>query len=400
MKPEPGYTHIDAIDFSICEEIKKEKLFYNPMDEEYYKVWPENLTVWGRNIGATLLLAINSGYFDGIANIKSVLIADSGNCVGYITDKMEVFKDHDPRISSMRNKHGLYRIDPVTRQNQQYQDLFNRLLRNTEKTGFFFYDIVHLNLAEHDGRYHVIDFDSVMHLRDFPKLPEYHKGCSPQDYMGAIESIYHRKISCSNNGIDMNLIEKTWKMPSGGMNRTPYCGAVINGVHFEGERDWRMRWAKIKPALNWKGMKILDLGTCMGIVPAYLIKFCGVDIGTGVDFNPQHLAVSDSVRRSFRITPEKMPLLKIDLDTSGYEDQLGYDFDAIFCLSLFRWIKDQERIMSYMAFFKNIIFEAHDLDGDVAKRFSEKGFKSRLLGETRIGKTFSDKRQMYHFWKD
>jgi len=94
-----------------------------------------------------------------------------------------------------------------------------------------------------------------------------------------------------------------------------------------------------------------------------------------------------------------MKIIQIDLDNSDYEKILGYNYETVFCLSFFRWIKDKERLLKYLSNFENIVFEAHDSDGDVESMFKDLDFSCRILGESRIGRSFPEKRTMYHFLK-
>jgi hypothetical protein len=89
------------------------------------------------------------------------------------------------------------------------------------------------------------------------------------------------------------------------------------------------------------------------------------------------------------------------MDKDDYEDILSYNYDVVFCLSFIRWINDKERLFRYLSHFKTLVIEPHDLDGDVVSIFKPRGFnKIKHLGSTKIGKNFSQERDLYLFQKD
>jgi len=398
------YKHIDTIDFSSCETVIKNRLYYHLLNNKYYKVWEEGTVLWDRKIGDLFLLATGLGFYEGLAEFKT-LISDNGTCVGYVMDGCECpMKDTGGIITGEilrhKNKHDFSVFKNASEQDEKYQRFFNTLKNRAQETGFFYYDLVQSNVADLGARYGIIDLESVAHIRDLFKIPQYHLDNLPADYLEFLRRLYNERIGIWNNGINMKLIEQAWSMSTGGIGFKPYYSVVINGRYFEGERPWETRWAQFNRAIDWNGIKILDLGTCMGVVPAYLLKFRNINSATAIDLNAHHIEATKVVRKAFRIPEEKMKIIPIDLDNSDYEEILGYDFDVIFCLSFFRWIKNKERLLKYLSNFENIIFEAHDLDGDVVSTFKDIGFQAhKVLGESRIGRNTVKKRTMYYFSK-
>lgn len=400
------YKHIDTIDFSACDLLKENKLFFNPPDNKFYKIWEEGAILWDRKIGDLFLLATGTGFYKNLAEFE-ILISDNGTCVGYAMDACECpMKDTNGIIVGdilrHKNKHDFNIFDNATEQNEKYQQFFKALTENARETGFFFYDLVQSNIADRGERYGIIDLESVAHIRDLYKIPKYHLECLPVDYSEFLQELYEQEIDTRNSGIDMGLIERAWGMSTGGMGRKPYYSIIISGKKFEGERAWELRWKKFRGALDWDHRRILDLGTCMGVVPAFLFKYFNIDSATAIDFNQHHIIATELVKKAFRIPEEKMRIINIDLDNSDYEEVLGYDYDVVFCFSFLRWIKDKDRLLKYLSNFENILFEAHDLDGDVVTTFKNIGFTThKLLGESRIGQSFpeNEKRSMYIFGK-
>jgi len=399
-------TYIDTIDFSSCEVLKENKLFYDPYDRLYYKIWEEEAVLWDRRIGDTFLLALNVGFYEGLTDINEILISDNNTCVGYSMSPYNCpLHDKDGiiygNVLRHKNKHNFNIFNRASEQNAKYRRFYNKLIERAKRTDFFYYDLVQSNVAETERDYYIIDIESVAHIRGLYKIPKYHRECIPEDYYEFLQNLYKEKIQLWNSGIDMKLISQAWSMSTGGLNRKPYYSIIINGKYFDGERAWELRWKQFRDEIDWKGLKILDLGTCMGIVPAYLLKYFELQSATAIDFNQHHIIATQLVRKAFRIPEEKMKIINLDIDNSDYEHILGYDYDVIFCLSFLRWVKKKERFLKYLSNFKHIILEAHDLDGNVEKIFRDIGFiQFHLLGESRIGKSFSEnnKRSMYHFW--
>lgn len=392
------YTNIDTLDFSACDILKKERLFYDPFNKKYYKVWKEGTKTWDRDLGNLFLLALSCGFFEEIANIESLIVSGNGSCIGYVTERMRTA----PPLACKSNKHGLSSLCPCNQQGEKYRKLYTRLIGNTVATDFFFYDLVQPNIAEFENRLVLIDLESVLHIRDLYRVPQYHRECISEDYYAFLRTHYDKTVDFTNSGINMDFVRIAWGMATGGMHQKPYYSVTINGEDFDGERPWNLRWPKIKGAMDWSGKKILDLGTCMGMIPAYLLKYSGAASATAVDFNQYLLDASDLVRRAFQVPKDRIRFLNLDMNTHAYEESLGYDHDVVFCLSFLRWIQDQERLLRYLSRFKNVFLEPHDLDGDIVTRFQNHGFTNHaLLGVSRIGRSFpeNDKRPIYHFWK-
>jgi len=400
------YTYIDTIDFSAFKCLKKDKLFYDDFEQKYYKIWKEDTIIWDRRISGLFLLAVSSGFYDNVTEFDSILISDNGTCVGYSMNSCSCpMKEVDGKcygdIIRKRNRHGFSVIKNASEQNSKYVQLYKNLTDNAKRTGFFYYDLVQSNIADFGDRYGVIDLESVANIRDLYKIPSYHLDCIPRDYFKFLENLYDETIGLANSGVHMGLINRAWSMSTGGMGCKSYYSVTINGEYFEGERPWESRWSMLK-RLCWKDLKILDLGTCMGMVPAFLLKYCGLDKATAIDMNPVHIEATEIVRQAFKIPKKRMRIIKLNLDESDYEDLLGYDYDVIFCLSFLRWVKNKEKFLNYLSKFENVILEPHDLDGDFVKTFKDIGFNNNMcLGESRIGHSFSDKKKrvVYYFWK-
>ncbi len=401
------FTYIDTIDFASLEVRLNNKLYFDPKNNKFYKVWDEDAVLWERNIGPLFLQAINKDFYEGLAKIEDVLITDTGKCVGYSMRKQRCPIWEEPQgklhgdIKRHKNKHDFSIFNNTEEQNEKYQFFYRFLLLKAAVTGIFFYDLVQSNICDTGNGYGIIDLESVAHIRDLYKIPAYHRECMPEDYYARLQEIYTEKIGISNTGIDMPVLKRAFSMSTGGMDRKPYYSTVVNGQYLDGEREWKLRWDKFKD-LSWKGKKVLDLGTCMGMVPAYLLKFREIASATGIDINPVHVEATHLIRQAFRIPEEKFRVIEMDLHKCDYEGILGYEYDCVFCLSFLRWIKDKERLLKYLSHFNEVVFEAHDLDGDAVETFKQIGFtKCVELGSSRIGKSFDaeNKRFMYHFSK-
>lgn len=162
-----------------------------------------------------------------------------------------------------------------------------------------------------------------------------------------------------------------------------YCAITINGKEYQGGRIWQERWPIIKSAIKYKDLNILDLGCNIGINPICLKKYTKARSVTGIDKN--FLDSAKVLASAFEVD---VNFIQADFDDSSirYEDIIGYDYDLVFCLSVFYWIKDKVRFLNYLSHFNKIIYEGHFASQIEIARFKKLGYKYRMLGTSYSGK--------------
>lgn len=156
-----------------------------------------------------------------------------------------------------------------------------------------------------------------------------------------------------------------------------YIDITINDIHYRGSRIWMERWNIIKDALDYQGLKILDLGCFLGINSICLKKYGRAKSVTGVDHD--FLIGAEKLAQAFDV---EINFIKADFDHDyvNYEKLIGYDYDIVFCLSLFHWIQKKDRFLSYLSNFNTIIYEGHEKAEVEIERFKKFGFKAKVLG--------------------
>ncbi len=191
-------------------------------------------------------------------------------------------------------------------------------------------------------------------------------------------------------GVNLDFLIEALSYNTGGSAGKAYYSLEIAGQRIGGERPWETRWALIKPALDFEGKKILELGCNMAICSQYLLTFAHAKAAVGVELPSRHSTIraAKKLQQAFH-NKDNFELALIDLNKDPYEEQLGYDYDVAICMSILKWVDDKERLLSYLAHFKQVIFEWHDLDEIEINRFKRHGFTEIIyLGKTQIGTSY------------
>jgi len=212
-----------------------------------------------------------------------------------------------------------------------------------------------------------------------------------------------------DRGVDMDLLEEAFSLPSGGGQFAPsYYALSINGREFRGCRDWEERWTMLADAMDYRGKRILELGCNIGLASKFLMRYRGAASALGVDSPqevldrkgmPDQLKAARLLDRAFDV---EMDYLQVDLDGDGYEDAVGDGFDVVICMSLLRWVKDKERLVRFMARFPDLIFEGHGSFEESLPLLERHGFvHHEFCGTKYAGWVFPERdvRSVVHLWK-
>lgn len=207
---------------------------------------------------------------------------------------------------------------------------------------------------------------------------------------------------------DPVLIDKIFNMNTTGSGLN-YYSATINGKFRKGERYWNARWDLIKNSMDFNGKNFLEIACNMAILTTFLKKFKNINKAVGVDQPDELLRISGkpTTMQACKLldvaygVENMIKYFQVDLNKENYEDILGYDFDVVSALSIYKWMHDKERFLQYLCKFDNIIFEGHESDEQEIAKFSKHGYKAKVLGKTQIGVSYTDDatRTMILFYK-
>ncbi|MDR3550945.1 MAG: class I SAM-dependent methyltransferase [Candidatus Babeliales bacterium] len=180
----------------------------------------------------------------------------------------------------------------------------------------------------------------------------------------------------------IHLVEQAWKINTSGDRVTSYYSIKINNRTFPGIRPFEFRWNMFKDALDYTNKNILELGCCTALPSTLLKKYKGAARVVAADMASYRLEAAQLFAKAFDVD---IDFYKLHLDTDKYEEILGYDFDVAFCMSLFHWVKDKERLMRYLSHFEHVIYEGH---GTLEiERFKKHGFDNyEVLGASDNGR--------------
>lgn len=183
--------------------------------------------------------------------------------------------------------------------------------------------------------------------------------------------IAHLNAQFFDSSVDTEKFYKEWQSdPSIFTTDVKYYDFFFNGIHFKGRRDWEERWHAIKNTTSFEGKKVLDLGSHIGMNSIFISKYLPIKELVSAEkkeaYIKKHLKFMDIFNLQYNV-------LQIDLDNDEYESILGYDYDIIVCLSLFRWVKDKDRFLNYLSKFQEVIYEGHPNQLEI-ERFAKIGF--------------------------
>lgn len=166
-----------------------------------------------------------------------------------------------------------------------------------------------------------------------------------------------------------------------------YYSLDISGINFPGDRPWVLRWEHIRQHVEWKGKRLLELGCNMGLLSTHA-KLSGATFCLGVDSDKDILHAARLASRTFETDVEYR---QQDLnDLAPWEDELK-GFDIVSCLSVLHWIKDKQRVWSFLSKHSEILYEGHESEQEAENNLRSAGF-TRII---RIGKSERNRQLFY-----
>lgn len=194
---------------------------------------------------------------------------------------------------------------------------------------------------------------------------------------------------------NLEMLAEAWGIASLAKASSPgvdigYYSIDIEGINFPGERPWILRWERIRKSMNFKGKRLLELGCNMGLLSIHA-KLFGATACLGVDIDKEILEAADLASRAFGTD---VAYRQLDLgDSFPWEEELK-GFDIVSALSVLHWIEDKERVWSFLAKHKEVLYEGHESEQEAELSLRRAGFTHIV----RLGITERN-RQMFHAYK-
>lgn len=180
--------------------------------------------------------------------------------------------------------------------------------------------------------------------------------------------------------VDTEALSRLWYGETEGKPVGQYYQLEFNGKILHGKREWKVRWDLLSTGVNWTRKRVLELGSNTGICSLFLSKYMPVEKVVAIDKLPKAVLYMQRLQDIFHT---KFSVYQLDLDEDPYESILGYDYDIVLCMSLYRWVHNKERLLRYLSRFSEILYEGHHSAEEEIARFESIGFhKHVFLGMT------------------
>lgn len=156
------------------------RILFTDHDNKFvYKIFHDNTTnpkFRRYNIIDTFNLAVKNNFFQDIALVQDY-IKFEGKYIGYIYPICN-------KVNNLRLRDTVSRLADLKYQPIKFEELYKKILKNVSRTKIAFTDLFHTNIVEKNGKYYIIDLDSVVNLKSvdiktiyqrYDTLPSYYK---------------------------------------------------------------------------------------------------------------------------------------------------------------------------------------------------------------------------------
>jgi len=187
---------------------------------------------------------------------------------------------------------------------------------------------------------------------------------------------------------DLQLLGKAWRKAMHSSANAPgqglcYYALTYKNWHFPGERPWHLRWEAIRRHVAFDGKRVLDLGTNLGLLPAFALLH-GAKDAIGIDVDAEILEAAALIAEAFGVRAD---FQRLDIGTDSTWVSAAHDADIVVAMSVLDWIPTSRSILEVLRPGSEIIYEGHDpIDVELAKLRRSGYCDPRVLLESERGR--------------
>lgn len=177
---------------------------------------------------------------------------------------------------------------------------------------------------------------------------------------------------------------------SPGANKA-YYSLKIDGLNLRGERPWEVRWGNLQKKVDFRKLRILELGCNLGLFSTFM-KLNGADSCTGLDIDEDIVKAALLVSQAFGINNE---YYVCNFDTFVCWEEKYLNYDMVLALSVAHWVKDKDRFYQFLRRFNRLLYEGHDeIDIELNRLRSMEFDHIEIIDMSERG------RALFYAWKD
>lgn len=180
-------------------------------------------------------------------------------------------------------------------------------------------------------------------------------------------------VSCTRLRADpaLSTLAEAWTVGSySTASAGSYYSLDIAGINFPGERPWLLRWDRIRKQVDFKGKRLLELGCNMGLLSIHA-KLAGAAYCLGVDVHTDILSAASLAARGFETEVE---FRQLNLSGPSPWEQELRGFDMVTALSVLNWVRNKERVWSFLARHQEVLYEGHEPEQEAERNLRQAGF--------------------------
>ena len=187
------------------------------------------------------------------------------------------------------------------------------------------------------------------------------------------DNLYARAVA--RGDVRLQQLAECWREAAASRANSPdsevaYYSFDLAGMHFPGERPWALRWETISREVSFQRKRVVELGCNLGLLSIHA-SLAGAETVVAADHNQR---VLNAAAKAATLFGANVTFRQVDFDQDAdWESSLGTG-DLVSALSLTYWLRDKERLWSYIARFPEVVFEGHEPAEEIEHRLKTLGF--------------------------